>query len=78
MLNIYERINAVRLKVEYIKKDKAVQNYKAVTHDQVTALTRDYLLVRLMNLMRICSRWNRNTGKYDFIRSRHENRTFKG
>jgi len=47
-LNIYQRINAVRKKVGYIKKDKAVStgggSYKAVTHDQVTAHLRNALI----------------------------------
>lgn len=41
---LLQRINAVRKAVEYIKKEKAVQNYKAVTHDQVTAMVRDHLV----------------------------------
>jgi len=45
-LNIYQRINEVRKKVNYAKKDKAVdgQNYKAVTHDAITALVRNHLI----------------------------------
>lgn len=43
-MNIHQRINEVRKKIEYIKKDKTVQTYKAVTHDQVTALIRDHLV----------------------------------
>lgn len=45
-LNIYQRINEVRKKVNYAKKDKEVagQNYKAVTHDAVTALVRNHLI----------------------------------
>lgn len=47
-LNIYQRINAVMKKVEYVKKDKAVsgggQNYKAVTHDQVISVCRKELV----------------------------------
>ncbi len=43
-LNIYQRLNEVRKNIEYIKKDKQVQNYKAVTHDQVTALVRKHLI----------------------------------
>ena len=43
-LNIFQRINAVRKKIDYIKKEKAVQTYKAVTHDQVTAMVRDHLV----------------------------------
>lgn len=45
-LNIYQRINEVRKKANYAKKDKEVagQNYKAVTHDAVTALLRNPLI----------------------------------
>lgn len=42
--NIYQRMNAVMKKVDYVQKDKAVsgggQNYKAVTHDQVISVCR--------------------------------------
>jgi len=42
--NIYQRINAVMQEVEYVQKDKQVSGggvtYKAVTHDQVTAVVR--------------------------------------
>lgn len=43
-MNIYEKINQIRQEanVAYIKKDKDVANrYKAVTHDAVTAFTRE-------------------------------------
>jgi hypothetical protein len=43
-MNIYQRVNEVRKKVWYAKKDKAVQGYKAVTHDAVTALVRNHLI----------------------------------
>lgn len=43
-MNIYQRINEVRKAVAYAKKDKSVESYKAVTHDQITALTRDHLV----------------------------------
>lgn len=45
-LNIYQRINEVRKKAVYAKKDKEVagQGYKAVTHDAVTALLRNHLI----------------------------------
>lgn len=43
-MNIFERINEVRKKIDYIRKEKVVQNYKAVTHDQVTAILRPYLI----------------------------------
>ena len=44
ILNVFQRINAVREKIDYIKKDKQVQTYKAVKHDQVTGLIRDHLV----------------------------------
>ncbi len=43
-MNLHQRINEVRRKVAYIKKDKAVENYKAVTHDTVTAETREWFV----------------------------------
>lgn len=44
--NIFQRINEVRKKAAYVQKDKEVsgQNYKAVTHDAVTALLRNHLI----------------------------------
>ena len=46
--NLFQRINAVRAAIDYIKKDKAVStgsgSYKAVTHDMVTAMVRDHLV----------------------------------
>jgi len=47
-MNIYEKVNEIRKKVEYIQKDKSVStgggSYKAVTHDQVTAILRSHLI----------------------------------
>ena len=44
-LNIYQRLNEVRKEVAYVQKDKAVQGqYKAVTHDFVTASVRKHLI----------------------------------
>ena len=43
-LNIYQRLNAVRDAVKYLQKDKAVQGYKAITHDAVTAACREHLI----------------------------------
>lgn len=43
-MNIYQRINAVMKKVSYVQKDAAVTNYKAVTHDNVTAVLRPELV----------------------------------
>jgi len=46
-LNLYQRINEIRKKVDYIQKDKAVStgggSYKAVTHDAVTGILRQQL-----------------------------------
>ena len=46
--NIYQRINAVMKDVEYVQKDAAISgggaNYKAVTHDMVTAVIRKSLV----------------------------------
>lgn len=46
--NLYHKINLVRKKIGYIQKDRTVStgkgSYKAVTHDQVTALVRDHLI----------------------------------
>jgi len=43
-LNIYQRINEVRKKVDYIRKDKKVEGYQAVTHDAVTSELREHLI----------------------------------
>lgn len=44
-LNIYQRLNEVRKEVKYVQKDAQVANqYKAVTHDQVTSVTRESLV----------------------------------
>lgn len=39
-MNIYQRVQQVMQEVSYVRKDKAVENYMAVTHDMVTAVTR--------------------------------------
>lgn len=47
-MNLFQRINEVRKSIDYIKKDKSVStgggSYKAVTHDQVTAMVRDHMV----------------------------------
>jgi len=45
-MNIYQRINEVRKAVDYAVKDKRVGEggYMAVTHDAVTALTREHFV----------------------------------
>ena len=43
--NLYSRLNEVRKKVAYIKKDANIDNrYLAVSHDMVTAMVRDHLI----------------------------------
>lgn len=47
-LNLYQRINEIRKKVDYIQKDKKVStgtsgSYQAVTHDAVTGILRQHL-----------------------------------
>lgn len=48
MPNVYQRIGAVMKAVAYVQKDKQVDGagggYKAVTHDQVTAMVRQYFV----------------------------------
>ena len=48
-LNLYQRINEVRKEISYVQKDKSVStgsggSYKAVTHDQVTAMVRTHMV----------------------------------
>lgn len=43
-MNIYQRINSVMKAVSYVQKDARVQNYSAVTHDNVTAVLRPELV----------------------------------
>lgn len=47
-MNLFQRINAVRTKIAYVQKDKSVStgggSYKAVTHDQVTAMVRQHMM----------------------------------
>jgi len=43
-VNIYQKLNAVRKKVAYLKKDAVVQGYRAVTHDMVTAAAREHMI----------------------------------
>lgn len=48
-MNLMQRINEVRKQIDYIKKDKSVStgnsgSYKAVTHDQVTAMVRGHMV----------------------------------
>jgi len=64
-LSIGERINAVRKKLEYLKKEKNVMNqYKVVTHDQVTAEIRPWLIeYGIITVLKETSRQLDQTGK---------------
>jgi len=42
--NLFQRINWVRSQLWYVQKTATVQNYKAVTHDMVTAMLRPHLM----------------------------------
>ena len=42
-MNVFQRLAAVKREVGYIQKDKKVDTYMAVTHDMVTAMTRNHL-----------------------------------
>ena len=46
VMNVFQRINEVRKAVDYVRKDKKVGEggYMAVTHDAVTALTREHFI----------------------------------
>jgi len=43
-LNVFQRVNEIRKKVSYLKKDAKVQGYQAITHDAVTGAIREYLI----------------------------------
>lgn len=43
-LNIFQRINEVRKQIDYIQKDKKVEGYMALTHDNVTHETRKFFV----------------------------------
>lgn len=42
--NVHQRINAIKTEIDYIRKDKKVEGYMAVTHDMVTAMTRELFI----------------------------------
>jgi len=50
-LNIHQRIDKVRSEVAYLKKDKKVESYWAVTHDMVTAEVRPSLIKHGINII---------------------------
>lgn len=63
-MNLYQRINTVRQAVEYLKKEKQVQGYKAITHDEVTAATRDHFIEQgIVIIPNLISEQTVDTGK---------------
>ncbi len=43
-MTVLQRMHAVRKCIQYLKKEKKVEGYMAVTHDQVTDYLRDHLI----------------------------------
>ena len=63
-MNIYQRINQVRKKVAYLRKDKKVESYWAVTHDMVTAELRPHFIEHgIVTILRQTSGEMQDTGK---------------
>lgn len=61
--NLHQRMDAVRQAVDYIQKQKAVEGYKAVTHDQVTGELREHLVKNgVMTAVRFISGQTVDTG----------------
>ena len=50
-LNIHQRINKVREGIAYLKKDKKVESYWAVTHDMVTREVCPFLIKHGINMI---------------------------
>ena len=51
MMNIHQRLNEIRKAVAYVRKDKKVEGYWAITHDMVTAEVRPYMIEHGVNLV---------------------------
>jgi len=63
-LNIFQRINEVRKKVAYLRKEKKVESYLAITHDQVTAELRQPMMDNgIITVVRQTSGEVQDTGK---------------
>jgi hypothetical protein len=63
-MNIYQKINEVRKEVAYLRKDKKVETYWAVTHDMVTAELRPHLIEHgIVTVLRQTSGEVQDTGK---------------
>lgn len=86
--NILQRINQVRKAIGYVQKDKSVStgqsgSYKAVTHDQVTALVRGPMIeagiICIPNLIASCANQKEEGAKqyrydatYEFVFANEE------
>ena len=63
-LNIHQRTNEVRKKVAYLRKEKKVESYLALTHDQVTAELRPHFIsFGIVTVLRQISGEVQDTGK---------------
>ena len=63
-MNICQRIDKVRKEVAYLRKDKKVETYWAVTHDMVTAELRPHLIKHgIITALRQTSGEVQDTGK---------------
>lgn len=64
-MNIYQRVNEVRKAVDKIVKDKKVESYMAVTHDNVTSITREHFVTHgIVIVPRILTERTVNTGTF--------------
>lgn len=67
MENIYQRLNEVRKKVAYVQKDSTITvggSYMAVSHDQVTAATRNELIAHgILTVPRLVSSEVKSAGQ---------------
>jgi len=63
-MNLYQRINEIRKLVAYLRKDKKVESYWAITHDMVTAELRPHLIeYGIITVLRQISGEVQDTGK---------------
>ncbi len=63
-LNIFQRMAKVREAVAYLKKDKKVESYWAVTHDMVTRELREHFITQgIITVLRQTSGQTFETGK---------------
>lgn len=63
-LNVHQRIQKIKEQIHYIKKDKKVENYMAVTHDMVTAVTRPHFVAYGINIVaRVVNSQTVDTGR---------------